>query len=279
MRPFSRWTRPQRRGLLIVFALSFFGHISVFKFAKKSVQQHMRTPLPDAVVAQRDSLLALKPPKDTLYPFNPNYMSAYHAYRLGLPKWIPDSIQKRVGRRQYFSSQNEVRRFLRLSDSSWLTIAPYIKLPEFASVKRKTNTPKFKLQLNSASLEQLQQVYGIGPVLAERILDMRTALGGFLNQSQLEDVWGLQQETMVRLWRVFSLDSVPVVNPININNATINELAGNYYISYGLAARMVAYRSRHGQIDDLYQMAQSLEIDSVRIARIALYLNTKKLLE
>ena len=42
---------------------------------------------------------------------------------------------------------------------------------------------------------------------------------------------------------------------------------------------MVAYRSRHGQLKDFYQMAQSLEIDSVRIARIALYLNTKKLLE
>lgn len=279
MRPFSRWTRPQRRGLLIVFALSFFGHIAVYKFTKKSAEQHMRTPLPDAVVAQRDSLLALKPPTDTLYPFNPNYMSAYHAYRLGLPKWIPDSIQKRVGRRQYFSSQNEVRRFLGLSDSIWVAIAPYIKLPEFAPVKRKTNTPKLKLQLNFANLEQLQQVYGVGPVLAERIVDMRTALGGFLNQSQLDDVWGLQQETIVRLWRMFSLDSVPVIKPININTATIDELAANYYISYGLAARMVAYRSRHGQIDDLHQMAHILEIDSVRIARIALYLNTKKLLE
>jgi len=239
----------------------------------------MPTPLPDAVVAQRDSLLALKPPTDTLYPFNPNYMSAYHAYRLGLPKWIPDSIQKRVGRRQYFSSQNEVRRFLGLSDSTWVAIAPYIKLPEFAPVKRKTNTPKLKLQLNFANLEQLQQVYGVGPVLAERIVDMRTALGGFLNQSQLDDVWGLQQETIVRLWRMFSLDSVPVIKPTNINTATIDELAANYYISYGLAARMVAYRSRHGQIDNLHQMAHILEIDSVRIARIALYLNTKKLLE
>lgn len=78
---------------------------------------------------------------------------------------------------------------------------------------------------------------------------------------------------------MFSLDSVPVIKPLNINTASIDELAENYYISYGLAARMVAYRSRHGQIDDLHQMAHILEIDSVRIARIALYLNTKKLLE
>ena len=198
---------------------------------------------------------------------------------MGLSKWIPDSIQERVGRRQYFTSLHEVRRFLGLSDSVWLATVPYIKLPKYTPSNRKKELPKIKLQLNTATSEQLQKVYGIGPVLAERILDLRNSLGGFLNRDQLEDVWGLQKETRVRIWRMFSLDSVPVIKPININTATIDELAENYYISYSLASRVVAYRSRHGQVDNLSQMAQDLEIDSVRIARIALYLNTKKLLE
>jgi predicted nucleotidyltransferase len=108
---------------------------------------------------------------------------------------------------------------------------------------------------------------------------MRNALGGFMSPNQLEDIWGLNKEVIDRVWHLFSLDSFPVVTPLNINTATIDELASNYYINYGLASRIVAYRSRHGEIDDLNQMAQKLEIDSVRIARIALYLNTKKLLE
>ena len=116
-------------------------------------------------------------------------------------------------------------------------------------------------------------------VLATRILDMRNALGGFISPNQLEDIWGLNQEVIDRVWHLFSLDSVPLVEPLNINTSTIDELASNYYIQYGLAARIVAYRSRHGEIVDLNQMALKLEIDSVRIARIALYLNTKKLLE
>ncbi|MGD1998340.1 MAG: helix-hairpin-helix domain-containing protein [Flavobacteriaceae bacterium] len=89
----------------------------------------------------------------------------------------------------------------------------------------------------------------------------------------------MNQEVIDRVWYLFSLDSVPHVAPLNINTATIDELASNYYINYGLASRIVAYRCRHGEIADLNQMALRLEIDSVRIARIALYLNTKKLLE
>jgi DNA uptake protein ComE-like DNA-binding protein len=279
MRPLSSWTRAQRRGLLIVFGLSFLGHVAVYNFVKNPSPKHPLTPLPEAVLAQRDSLLVLQPPKDTLYPFNPNYMSAYHAYRLGLPKWMSDSIKNRIARREYFKTTDEVRRFLALNDTTWLNVFPYIKLPEYVLKKRKKAPLKNKLQLNTATLEQLQKVHGIGPVLATRILDMRNALGGFMSPNQLEDIWGLNKEVIDRVWHLFSLDSFPVVTPLNINTATIDELASNYYINYGLASRIVAYRSRHGEIDDLNQMAQKLEIDSVRIARIALYLNTKKLLE
>lgn len=279
MCPLSRWTRPMRRGLLLVFVLSLLGHLVVFYLPEKMDLKKNITPLPQDLVARRDSLLSLKATEDTLYPFNPNHMTSFQAYRLGLPKWMSDSIKTRIARREYFKTTDEVRRFLALNDTAWLNVYPYIKLPEYVSKKRKKAPLKNKLQLNTATLDQLQKVYGIGPVLATRILDMRNALGGFISPNQLDDIWGLNQEVIDRVWHLFSLDSVPLVEPLNINTATIDELASNYYIQYGLASRIVAYRSRHGEIVDLNQMALKLEIDSVRIARIALYLNTKKLLE
>ena len=206
-------------------------------------------------------------------------MYAYHAYRLGLPKWVSDSIQMRISRREYFRNTEEVCLFLGVNDTAWLKVFPHLKFPEYVSIKQKKAPPKIKLQLNTATSEQFQKVYGVGPVLAERILEMRSVLGGFRSVDQLEDVWGLPHETLVRIRRMFSLDTVPNQSLIDFNTASINQLADNYYISNGLASRMVAYRSRYGQVKDFYQMAQSLEIDSVRIARIALYLNTKKLLE
>ncbi|MGB1992532.1 MAG: hypothetical protein ACPHRI_02190, partial [Flavobacteriaceae bacterium] len=61
-------------------------------------QQHSSTirPLPDHLIAKRDSLLAHLQNNDTIYPFNPNRLSSWLAYRLELPKSIVDSIQSRV---------------------------------------------------------------------------------------------------------------------------------------------------------------------------------------
>lgn len=48
-----------------------------------------------------------------------------------------------------------------------------------------------KLDLNAATLEQLDTLPGVGPVLAQRIVDYRTEHGGFQSVSQLEDVSGI----------------------------------------------------------------------------------------
>ncbi|GAA3234886.1 ComEA family DNA-binding protein [Actinocorallia longicatena] len=51
--------------------------------------------------------------------------------------------------------------------------------------------PSAPLDLNTATLEQLQELPGVGPVLAQRILDHRTQHGPFTDPSQLRDVTGI----------------------------------------------------------------------------------------
>lgn len=47
------------------------------------------------------------------------------------------------------------------------------------------------VNLNIASLEQLQTLPGVGPVLAQRVLDWRTEHGSFTRVDQLDDVSGI----------------------------------------------------------------------------------------
>lgn len=51
-----------------------------------------------------------------------------------------------------------------------------------------------KKEINEATAKMLQQFYGIGPVLSQRIIAMRNQLGGFFIKIQLNDVWGLKPE-------------------------------------------------------------------------------------
>ena len=117
----------------------------------------------------------------------------------------------------------------------------------------------------------MQAVYGIGPVLAGRILSSRQELNGFLVKGQLQDIWGIDSPTFTNLWESFSLDSVPN-HSIDLNTATISELAENPYISPSLASRIVAYRTFHEEKISWNSIADKFELDSIRIARIALYL-------
>ncbi|GAA2458344.1 hypothetical protein GCM10010191_92820 [Actinomadura vinacea] len=51
--------------------------------------------------------------------------------------------------------------------------------------------PGTPLDLNAATVEQLDQLPGVGPVLAQRIVDYRTQHGGFRSVDQLQEVSGI----------------------------------------------------------------------------------------
>ncbi len=55
------------------------------------------------------------------------------------------------------------------------------------------------IDLNTATAADLEELPGIGPALAERILDWRTENGGFTSVDQLDDVSGIGPATMDRL--------------------------------------------------------------------------------
>jgi competence protein ComEA len=59
--------------------------------------------------------------------------------------------------------------------------------------------PAPAVNLNSATLAELDTLPGIGPVIAQRILDWRSAHGGFTNVDQLRDVSGIGDRTFERL--------------------------------------------------------------------------------
>lgn len=56
-----------------------------------------------------------------------------------------------------------------------------------------------RIRVNSATALDLEELPGVGPVLAQRILDHRTTVGGFTAVEDLLDVPGIGEATLARL--------------------------------------------------------------------------------
>jgi competence ComEA-like helix-hairpin-helix protein len=126
--------------------------------------------------------------------------------------------------------------------------------------------------LNAATVEELQNVRGIGQTLSNRIIKFRDRLGGFLVNEQLYDVYGLEPEVVKRTLGQFKVVEVPKVEKININKATVEQLASLIYIDYNLAQEIVAYRETNGAYTTLDELKNLKSFPTDRIERIKLYL-------
>ncbi|WP_033513816.1 ComEA family DNA-binding protein [Bifidobacterium pullorum] len=56
-----------------------------------------------------------------------------------------------------------------------------------------------RVDLNAATLEQLDTITGVGPAIAQRIIDHRNAIGGFTDVDQLLDVPGIGPKTLAKM--------------------------------------------------------------------------------
>ncbi len=183
---------------------------------------------------------------------------------------------------KWVNSPEEFQNITLISDSLLHKISPYFKFPDWvknSNYNKNTTIAKssissniIKKDINTATLEDLILIKGIGEVLASRIVKYRSKIGGFLSDIQLKDIYGLTFEAKKELLNKYSVLTKPAVTVFNINRATILEIASVPYLDYELAREIVDYKNLHERISTFEELAKIKGFPSEKIDRIALYL-------
>jgi competence protein ComEA len=203
---------------------------------------------------------SLRSEKDK-FKFNPNTATEDDFLALGFPGNLAQRMLNFRTKNGKFSIKSDVMKIYGMDSSLYRELNPFIDLPEKKTLpieKAKTSTSKKSekqlFDLNQADTAQLKTIYGIGPVLASRIIAHRTKLGGFISVHQLNEVYGLDTVVVNRLTRESFLLENFIPSQLDINQADEKTLASHPYIKFKLAQAIVAYRFQHGNfktIDDL----------------------------
>jgi competence protein ComEA len=129
-------------------------------------------------------------------------------YSLPRESRVQDAIQAAGGLSQT-ANQNAVNLATRLKDGDKLTIpalgTPFAIEPATPPATRSKAvdpslaTPGALVNLNTASLEELQTLPGIGPTKAQQIIDYRQAHGVFKTIDELQNVTGIGPATFEQL--------------------------------------------------------------------------------
>jgi DNA uptake protein ComE-like DNA-binding protein len=283
-----KFSRGQRTGIFLLFAVIVLLQLAYFFYDFK--MDSNESPAKEKWMALQFQVDVLKKEKikfiPKIYPFNPNFITDYKGYKLGMSVQEIDRLLTFRKENKYVNSAEEFQDVTKVSDSLLTTIAPYFKFPdwvnnkkEFKEYKRYVFTPFAKkgkwvvIDINLATQEDLIKISGIGEAISLRILKFKESLGGFVSMDQMKDVYGLSPEVIESLKAHFKISVLPIVKKIDINNASIKELSQFPYFNYQMAKQIVTFRSMNGDfknIEDLTKI-KGLSIDMANI--IALYLD------
>jgi competence ComEA-like helix-hairpin-helix protein len=112
---------------------------------------------------------------------------------------------------------------------------------------------------------------GIGSYSAQKIIQYRDRLGGFLALEQLLEIKGLGPELLEKTSKYLQLSSKP--EGILLNSVTIERLKQHPYLSWNQANSIIKVRQQRGGFTSIEQIKQSVLIDEQTFVKLKPYLS------
>ncbi|HET8803338.1 MAG TPA: helix-hairpin-helix domain-containing protein [Aequorivita sp.] len=286
------FNKQQRSGILLLLLL-IVSLLCVYWFVDFSEEDTFDISSAEIVSIQNelDSLriAEIEDRKPKKYPFNPNFITDYKGYTLGMTNEEIDRLIQYRKEDKWINSAADFKKVTGVSDSLLAELSPYFKFPDWVTNPKPKNDFKDyksekgfseksftqKIDLNKATEEELQQVSGIGEALSKRIISYREKLGGFSNDIQLYDIYGLSPDVAQRTLNIFTVKSPKAISKFNINKASASDISTIPGVSFELAKKIWEYRQLREKVNSLQELEKIEGMTQRKLQLIQLYLSVE----
>ncbi len=209
------------------------------------------------------------------FPFDPNTLTKEEWLKMGLSEKLVNTILNYRNKGGKFYNSEDLKRIYGMKPEMFDVIKPFIEIQQDTVIEDYAMNNDYPVvELNSADTLDLQQLKGIGPSFAKRIVKYRDMLGGYYSKSQLLEVYGMDS-ARYEGFKNFVFVNPDSVKKIDINSATIKQLIKHPYIEFYTAKSIVNYRTKLGKYSEVTQLKDSSLVYDELYRKIAPYLIAK----
>lgn len=234
-------------------------------------------------------------PQIDYFTFDPNNLPVVDWKRLGFTDRQVQVIKNYEAKGGRFRKKEDLQKIYVISNRDYQRLEPYIviaaqpdavnaQLERQQTVERSlldasgsegqalpTSVRTLYIELNSADSITLQQLPGVGPVFASRIVRFREILGGFYHEGQLLEVYGFDSLRYEGLKAHLTVDTHQMAK-IPINTVDYALLRRHPYIDNSVANAIVRFREQHGSYRAISDLSNIAIVDAEFLRKIEPYL-------
>lgn len=216
-----------------------------------------------------------------LFNFDPNHTTLAGWQHLGLSVRQAAVILRYVAKGGKFRQKEDLQKMYPINAALYTKLIPYIQIAPLDSgdisrkFKRYPMTLPRKLvivSLNTADTLALDEVKGIGPAFARRIVKYRERLGGFYKKEQLLEVFGLDSVKYHEIKDQVNIDGYPV-RKIIINKVEFADLQHNPYLNFKQVNAIIQFRKQHGNYGNIADLKKVAILPVETIEKLAPYIS------
>ena len=288
IKSFFVFNNSQRNGILFLL-LFVSGFAVISNYIDFTTENLLDTNSKEVLAVQKelDSIktLLMESNQPKIYPFNPNFITDFKGYKLGMSSEEIDRLLDYRKQNKWINSKEDFQKVTKVSDSFLDQISSYFKFPDWIGNPKpkysdwrkgfKEKTFDQKIDLNIATQLQLEKINGIGKSFSKRIVDYRSKLIGFSDDIQLYEVYGLDYQVVKRVLNEFTVKTPKEIIKMNLNKISASDIATIPGISFELAKRIWEFRILNERIVDFMELKKIEGLTERKLQGIQLYLKLK----